>query len=58
MLPDHIGAAGYDKECNRMPQRFRDETEGESYMNTQALETDTIRNNAESLITELFAGLA
>ena len=57
MLPHHIGAKGYDTECNRMPQRFKDETAGESYMNEKGFETDAIRNNAESVIDNLFASL-
>ena len=57
MIPEHLGAKGYDTECNRMPQRFKDETAGESYMNEKGFETDAIRNNAETVIDNLFAGL-
>lgn len=57
MLPAPIGAAGYDKECNRMPQRFRDETENESYMsaeNTRDAKADNAVKNAESIIAAYF----
>ena len=57
MLPHHIGAAGYDKECNRMPQRFRDETAGESYMNAENIrdaKADETVKNAESIISAYF----
>lgn len=57
IVPDSIGAAGYDAEVKRMPQRFRDETVGESYMSDKSLETDTIRNNAESIVSALFASI-
>ena len=57
MLPAHVGAVGYDKECNRMPQRFRDETENESYMsaeNTRDAESDKAVKNAEAIISAYF----
>jgi len=57
MLPDHVGAAGYDRECNRMPQRFRDETEGESYMsveNVKDAKADSAVRNAEAIVSAYF----
>ena len=57
MLPAHIGAAGYDAECNRPPQRFRDETSGESYMNAENIrdaKADVAVRNAESIISAYF----
>lgn len=55
ILPATVGAKGYDQAANRMPQRFRDDTEGESYMSEKGFETDAIRNNAEAVISGLFA---
>ena len=58
MLPEHIGAAGYDKESKRIPQRFRDETLGESYMsaeNVRDAKADESVKNAESIISAYFA---
>ncbi len=57
MLPAHIGAKGYDEECKRMPQRFRDETTGESYMNADNVrdaKADNAVKNAESIISAYF----
>lgn len=57
VVPAQLGAIGYDKECNRMPQRFRDETENESYMsaeNTRDAESDKAVKNAESIIAAYF----
>ena len=57
MLPAHIGAAGYDAECNRQPQRFRDETSGESYMsveNVKDAKADSAVKNAEAIISAYF----
>lgn len=56
-LPTHVGAAGYDTECNRMPQRFLDDTVGESYMNAENIrdaKADTAVKNAESIISAYF----
>ena len=58
MLPETIGAAGYDQEVKRMPQRFRDETIGESYMSTENMrdaKADETVKNAESIISAYFA---
>ena len=58
MLPESVGAIGYDAECKRMPQRFRDETEGESYMNADNIrdaESDKAVKNAESIVAAYFA---
>lgn len=58
MLPDSIGATGYDMECKRMPQRFRDETAGESYMNADNIrdaKADETVKNAESIVAAYFA---
>ena len=57
ILPAHIGAAGYDKECNRPPQRFRDEMAGESYMNAESIrdaKADSAVKNAEAIISAYF----
>lgn len=57
MLPDHVGAAGYDRECNRMPQRFRDDTAGESYMSAEVIrdaKADNAVKNAEAIISAYF----
>jgi hypothetical protein len=57
MLPSNIGAAGYDRECNRMPQRFRDETAGESYMsveNVKDAKADSAVRNAEAIVSAYF----
>lgn len=57
MLPGNIGAAGYDRECNRMPQRFRDETAGESYMsveNVKDAKADSAVRNAEAIVSAYF----
>ena len=57
IVPAQLGAVGYDRECNRMPQRFRDETEGESYMsaeNTRDAESDKVVRNAESIVAAYF----
>ena len=57
MLPAHVGAVGYDKECNRMPQRFRDDTAGESYMsveNVKDAKADSAVKNAEAIIAAYF----
>jgi len=57
MLPAHVGAKGYDDECKRMPQRFRDETAGESYMNVENIrdaKADETVKNAESIISAYF----
>lgn len=57
MLPANIGAAGYDKECNRMPQRFRDETAGESYMsveNVKDAKADSAVRNADAIVSAYF----
>lgn len=57
IVPAQLGAIGYDRECNRMPQRFRDETEGESYMsadNIRDAESDKAVKNAESIISAYF----
>ena len=57
MLPENLGAIGYDRECNRMPQRFRDETEGESYMsadNIRDAESDKSVKNAEAIVSAYF----
>lgn len=57
IVPDQLGAIGYDKECNRMPQRFRDETEGESYMSADNLrdaKADEAVKNAESIVAAYF----
>lgn len=58
MLPGNIGATGYDKECNRMPQRFRDDTAGESYMSAENIKdakADESVKNAESIVAAYFA---
>jgi len=58
IVPAQLGAIGYDAECKRMPQRFRDETEGESYMNADNLrdaESDKAVKNAESIVAAYFA---
>ena len=57
MLPEHIGAKGYDDACKRMPQRFRDETEGESYMsayNIREAKADETVKNAEAIVSAYF----
>ena len=57
MLPEHVGAKGYDEECKRMPQRFRDDTAGESYMSTENIKdakADNAVKNAESIISAYF----
>lgn len=57
MLPANIGAAGYDREGNRMPQRFRDETSGESYMsveNVKDAKADSAVKNAEAIVSAYF----
>ena len=57
MLPANIGAAGYDAECNRPPQRFRDEMAGESYMsveNVKDAKADSAVKNAEAIISAYF----
>ena len=57
MLPSHIGAKGYDEECKRMPQRFRDETVGESYMSVENIKdakADSAVKNAEAIISAYF----
>lgn len=58
ILPEHIGAVGYDQEAKRMPQRFRDETVGESYMsaeNARDAKADESVKNAESIVAAYFA---
>lgn len=58
MLPENIGAVGYDAECKRMPQRFRDDTVGESYMsanNVREAKADESVKNAESIVAAYFA---
>ena len=58
MLPESIGAAGYDQEAKRMPQRFRDETVGESYMsaeNARDAKADESVKNAENIVAAYFA---
>lgn len=57
ITPASLGAAGYDRECNRMPQRFRDETVGESYMSADVIrdaKADNAVKNAEALISAYF----
>ena len=57
MLPAHIGAKGYDDACKRMPQRFKDETEGESYMsaeNARDAKADETVKNAEAIVSAYF----
>lgn len=57
MLPAHLGAKGYDEEVKRMPQRFRDETAGESYMsveNVKDAKADSAVKNAEAIISAYF----
>lgn len=57
ITPASLGAAGYDRECNRMPQRFRDEIAGESYMSADNLrdaEADKAVKNAEAVISTYF----
>ena len=57
ITPAQLGAKGYDTECNRMPQRFRDEMAGESYMNAENVrdaKADTAVRNAESIISAYF----
>ena len=56
-LPAHVGTKGYDKECNRPPQRFRDEMAGESYMNAESIrdaKADSAVKNAEAIISAYF----
>lgn len=58
MLPQHIGATGYDQEVKRMPQRFRDDTASESYMSAENIKdakADETVKNAESIISAYFA---
>ena len=58
MLPEHIGAVGYDRGAKRMPQRFRDDTVGESYMsaeNARDAKADESVKNAESIVAAYFA---
>ena len=58
ILPEQIGAVGYDTECKRMPQRFRDDTAGESYMsaeNARDAKADESVKNAESIVAAYFA---
>lgn len=57
MLPAHIGAVGYDAEVKRPPQRFRDDTVGESYMSTENIrdaKADATVRNAEAIISAYF----
>ena len=57
MLPESIGAVGYDQEAKRMPQRFRDDTAGESYMNAENIrdaKADESVKNAESIVAAYF----
>lgn len=57
IVPAQLGAVGYDQEVKRPPQRFRDETIGESYMNaenTRDAESDKAVKNAESIISAYF----
>ena len=57
ITPASLGAAGYDAECNRPPQRFRDEMAGESYMNAENIrdaKADSAVKNAESIISAYF----
>lgn len=57
ITPASLGAKGYDEEVKRPPQRFRDETSGESYMsveNTRDAESDKAVKNAEAIISAYF----
>lgn len=57
ITPANLGAKGYDEEVKRPPQRFRDETSGESYMsveNTRDAESDKAVKNAEAIISAYF----
>lgn len=57
ITPAHLGVKGYDQACNRMPQRFRDETAGESYMsveNVKDAKADSAVKNAEAIISAYF----
>ena len=57
ITPANLGAKGYDEEVKRMPQRFRDETSGESYMsveNVKDAKADSAVKNAESIIAAYF----
>lgn len=57
IVPDQLGAIGYDAEVKRMPQRFRDDTAGESYMsaeNVKDAKSDEAVKNAESIVSAYF----
>ena len=57
ITPANLGAKGYDEEVKRMPQRFRDETSGESYMNAESIrdaKADSAVKNAEAIISAYF----
>lgn len=57
ITPASLGAKGYDEEVKRPPQRFRDETSGESYMSADVIrdaKADNAVKNAEALISAYF----
>ena len=57
ITPANLGAIGYDAEVKRPPQRFRDETSGESYMsveNVKDAKADSAVKNAEAIISAYF----
>jgi hypothetical protein len=56
-LPHNIGVLGYDEAVKKMPQRFTDDTVGQSYMNAEnvkAAKADETVKNAESIIAAYF----
>lgn len=58
MVPEQLGAIGYAQEVKRLPQRFRDETAGESYMsadNFRDVAADKTVKNAEMIVSAYFA---
>lgn len=57
MLPASVGATGYDDAVKKMPQRFKDDTIGESYMSADIIKdaaADKAVKNAESIIAAYF----
>lgn len=57
MAPAWLGASGYDDAVKKMPQRFKDDTIGESYMSADIIKdaaADKAVKNAESIIAAYF----
>lgn len=57
IVPASVGVVGYDAEVKRMPQRFRDDTAGESYMsaeNVKDAKSDEAVKNAEAIVSAYF----